>query len=147
VALFTLEGESVDLTNLRGDVRLQRLVWGGENTDLDQVRHDVEWLQPETGSQIWDEDRGFDDDELRIVRRGFLRLHGDRWRRCRYRSGGRCRRCDHFRGFRGFVLLVEELGNGADDFFSAARGLADLRLLVFSEEVECGGLLCLESAR
>ena len=133
VAFFTLEGETVDFTNFCGDVWLKRLVRCWENSDLDQVRHDVERLQPETGGQIWNQDWGLDDDEFRIVGNFFFWNFDNGFRkdhRLWNRGGG------DFGSFDRRVFLIEDLGNGADHRLAGAGGLADLRLLVLCEEIE-----------
>ena len=140
VALLALEDEAVDFTDLRGDFRLQRLVGSGEDADLDQVRHDVERLQPETGGQRGNQDRRLDDDQLGIVRRNFLSFH---------RRHDRCDRLgnDDFRRRIGRGLfLVEDLGNGADDRLAGAGGLADFGFLVIREEIERVGFLGVQDA-
>jgi hypothetical protein len=71
VALFALEGEAVHFADFGGDVRFERLVGGGEDADLDQVRHDVERLEAEAGGQFGDQDRRLDDDQFGI-RGGFV---------------------------------------------------------------------------
>jgi len=145
VAFFAFENESVDLTDSRGDFRFQRLIGCRKDTDLDQVRHDIERLQPKTGGQIGNQDWGLDDDQLRIIGNLFLDLGFDN----DLRGGGHDRgerRGSDFRGLeRGLIFFVEQLGNGSNDRFAGPRGLANLRLLVFGKKIERVGLLLIEN--
>ena len=70
VALLALEGETVDLAHLCGDLRLQRLVRRREHPELDQIRHHIERFKPQPCSKIRNKDRRLDDNQLRII--GFL---------------------------------------------------------------------------
>ena len=111
VAFFTLENEAVDFANFCCDVRLKGLIGSWEDADFDQVRHDVERLEPETGGQIWNQDRGFDDDEFGIITYGFSHglvldgsgLRGDTRRSLFDFCGDWLCRCH--------VLFVEDLGD------------------------------------
>ena len=108
VAFFAFEGEAVDVADFGGDIRFERLVGSGEDADFDQIRHDMERLEPEAGGQFGDQDRRFDDDEFRVVGNflGFI-----------VRSGGGGRDGGGHRWWRGLdhgrILAFEEFGDGA----------------------------------
>ncbi len=146
VAFFAFEGEAVDFTDFGGDFRFERLVGRGEDADFDQVRHDIERLEPEAGRQFGDEDRRLDDDQFRVVG-DFVRGRSRLGRR-RVAAGGA-----RGRGLGALTMAGSSrsriLEIGAETCFAADAGFADFGFFFFGEEVEglALGLVELAGAR
>jgi hypothetical protein len=142
VALFTLEGETVEFADFRGDVGFQRLVRRREDAEFDEIGGDVEGLETHAARQIRNHDRGLDDDQFGIVRSKFLGLGlgGS--------AGGHGFRSGNFRlGSSGRRLFIQNLGNGTDDRIWSHLGFADLGFLLLGEQIEGLALGDVELAR
>ena len=144
---FTFKAEAMFFTNLRGNLRLNRLIGRNENFQVDQILHQQKGLEAHAIGEFCDDDRRLDADELVVFTAGDrLGICGDWCWRGSYscdvwQDGGNVGQGRKRRQCKIRVFFVENFGNGRNDGLARAFCLANSASLLFAaiaENIERG---------